>query len=1467
MRLPWVWIVFCLSTPIYRVNPLGIRLPFSPTIRRSCIGPPGSKSNCIKLEPFDPLILLLKMSNNDDTPKDKLRTSHDVLNRLRFDTEKYNAAEILVGYLDRIQGPMEMLASDFDTEGKDIAQHRIVYFRRATPDHAPRACDILWDRQGRVDRIFEASGKTHSSRNSNDGDIHETTLQQAQQAYHTMQRLAVEQAERKDVQEHNRQAREIRRQLAAQVLGDNTMPSQESSSQSTSSSTSSTSRKRQLTELSSSPLGSQTNSSKSSSQDAEQFLQTVNRLSLEAIFHPKFDNEKQRDSHIRQVMKEKVQANEGYLEVSLKHSGSLILWSGGQRYYSKNSTDNAFTTVAEILLRQHLVRAFWNETNSTAGDATDWERHYHECSQYIEQERLTLAFEVVTAVLGDHGARPPRDFLILTAVADRHMESFFKTDQVVAFAQRFRLPHNDFWTFTTPTAVNALFHLYDTSREKGTATSVMKTLNTAADSQIPSLYPHMAFQGEILEGIVIRYVSNKRKSQRQSSDGVVPSLDQLTSNAQALCETVPASLPDCPELLASSRYSTDNDSAPAWLTTDLRKLFFQNRLSGEFKIKVQGILGTQGRRTATRLKKEETPNVPQLLSQLQSSEDEETRRIAKVIDSLTKLNIRVDYSLAKEEVEGKGFQRWLCIIHVILDNAHQVYRKKVDPRNMSLFRGFAVEFGSTDSFSSNLRRSSEGMEIEEDGASLENDNDEAGLMLKMKFLPYMVRTFGCRNGLSTLKQSRADSFMQYTSNLLSKWGMSVEAREKWLPYFQSWAEYASPRLLGRVPEDGSDMPELTSDNYLDHLERFNGLIQSGEIKMGHAKDAFRGFVVVVAPKAKHSKLVADLVAQEVGCKVRYSGTEGVPPNPLGGLVCDVSIEDDRPGRFHKFFNDRGVGTSIIFVGCSDNEIKDCVDFGDFRIIKGKLNGWKKLSACFSAELSLCAIPNDAAMQVEREQTTPDLSEDLQMIVLGLQESGPSNSSESPGILVFFPQIPGCGKSSVVNADGEKELEKFLDEQGSKRKLQCRMGDKTQGKFWNIVRKEKAKDKSGVYIADKNVPSPTWDLLANVCADTSAIGVPIIPGNALKTEVIEGVRFPDGFVSMKRSHTFPFRLHYLAVCMLRVYSRKGGSHPGKLDSSTKRACLIVVMFYCLYDRLSADDFLEMMKTDFERNNAFLARDPVEVPFFRQSEPKELPSGLRDLLVEAIRAQRGLAFKKKDIGKFKDPYLDDLETRLRNALEESRGYLSSLTVDVDESRQAFLEKLKDTISQAESNQLMSEEGDGSALCLSRIRYVSVDVSPSAVHEFLLSNVGRADLNGFWKIICDENDPKSILRGVQSTDDRLIKTTHVTLAHTNSHSQKSMKENFGPVNDHDLQVAITGLLWDNLTAALEVQLPAQTDQGATLAGSINDFEHVTLWTNTDTKAKRSNELPLLVKQGKAQRVAFSDKMTLPGKLSFQS
>ncbi len=426
--------------------------------------------------------------------------------------------------------------------------------------------------------------------------------------------------------------------------------------------------------------------------------QTIRGMKLEAIFHPKFENENLNNQQIRKSMIEKVSNGEGVLEVSLKHSGSLILWSGGRRFYSKNATDNVHTNVGEILLRQHFARA-WRNHNSNeddSGDTTNLEKEqkFLECSHYVETNRLTLSFEVVTSVLGHHGDLPSRDFLILIAVANRNdgVGTFFTTTQLMEFAQRFRLPHNDVWIFQSLESAKKLFHLYDTRREDGLADTVTKTLSDACDGgHIRSLYPHGIFQGQILEGVVIRFV---RTSIHNSGGGSGDeSVDGQTSLLQKLCEQSDSILKEVPPDLSldwsTCMDSGDGSGALKLLQTNLRDIFDADDDDVSFAKTVDSIVKQSSHenyasRNVSKLGKKEV-DVPSIACRLLDDKniDFETHQICTLIRKLEELKLSVSYHVILEQTEassGKNHPddkqtRYLCIIHILHDSCHQKVSK------------------------------------------------------------------------------------------------------------------------------------------------------------------------------------------------------------------------------------------------------------------------------------------------------------------------------------------------------------------------------------------------------------------------------------------------------------------------------------------------------------------------------------------------------------------------------------------------------------------------------------------------------------------------------------------------------------------------------------------------------------------------------------------------------------------------
>ena len=968
----------------------------------------------------------------------------------------------------------------------------------------------------------------------------------------------------------------------------------------------------------------------------------IEQVCLEAIFYPKFENELQSDSIIRNKMKEKVAAGQGYLEVTVKHSGSLLLWSGGERFYSKNSTMNVFTAAGETLLRQHFVRAFWNDDDpSTATTTTQdkppllsrmlqlqQEQAYRKCSDYVEKHRLTLSFEVVTSFLGHHGDIPNRDYLILTAVADRQAERFFSTTELVELAHRFRLPHNDAWVFASLAHVEDLFTFYDSYRETGTASSVVSALTQSADvCCVSSMYPHVNFQGEIMEGIVIRYVPcNDRKH----------ALEHVTSLAQTahelLVNHVPPDLPDAPKLIQTTTVTTMNnnnnnsnnryDEFPPVLKTDLRVLFENNHDTFENALR-NLLLQSGSSRHIDRLSKKDIGDVPSLLRPISltpKASDRESHRIAHLVQTLSALNDRVDYSIVRELNETRDQEaRWLCIVHILFDKTFQKYRRHATESSMELYRGFVFEINpSRKPIKGNLDRTHE-------ASARQCREKEEPLMLKMKFLPYMVRTFGCRNGLKKVRNGGHEAFFQHATGMLSKWNISIAGRTEWLPFFEAWGKYAEACYNGQH----ADLPPLCESNYLTHLERFDELFSKGEYAQQKQESAsqclLQGLVVVVSPRLETSSLVADYIANQVGGARRVNRVETLTKTlvenacmPGGGIVCSTTGEKGN-NSLRKLVKVLGDSISLVLFQMSNEDIDEIIPESD-PARRGILRSWQK------TRCKLYRLPFESLFETKADSLADCRpNHDFSAMISERLKASRGADAQQPGLLLFFPGIPGCGKSSLMEGTTQQTIQKKLSEiqkdhpDKSERKLEIFVGDKIKEKFWSKVTLGRLKDSSGVTIADKNAPNFTsWKTVGALCAKTRAFGVPVLPDQlALQTTEVRGTQNK----SDDRKHVYPFSLAYLAVCLSRVLERPAGSHDGKLDSGTKRASLIVIMFYTLYRDISAEMILDQIESAVTNEGALLF-EPIRVPFFKSdgaAQRIQLPHSLEQALVEALRVQ--------------------------------------------------------------------------------------------------------------------------------------------------------------------------------------------------------------------------------------------------------
>lgn len=82
----------------------------------------------------------------------KQRTTEDVYYRLIHDGERFETCNVVIGYMDRMRGAMEMKFSSFlpMRDGGEIPFHRLRYFRNISRG-------LLYDRKSGVDCVFQGS--------------------------------------------------------------------------------------------------------------------------------------------------------------------------------------------------------------------------------------------------------------------------------------------------------------------------------------------------------------------------------------------------------------------------------------------------------------------------------------------------------------------------------------------------------------------------------------------------------------------------------------------------------------------------------------------------------------------------------------------------------------------------------------------------------------------------------------------------------------------------------------------------------------------------------------------------------------------------------------------------------------------------------------------------------------------------------------------------------------------------------------------------------------------------------------------------------------------------------------------------------------------------------------------------------------------------------------------------------------
>jgi len=1184
---------------------------------------------------------------------------------------------------------------------------------------------------------------------------------------------------------------------------------------------------------------------------------SIRKLKLEAIFHPKFDNEGP-DTEIRTNMLTKVAANEGYIEASLKHSGSLLLWSGGEYFYSKNSTNNVFTKVGMILLRQHFSRCFGGIKGS---------QEYRRCSDYIQKNRLTCSFEVVTSVLGHHGEIPKRDYLILIAVADRSdgKGRFYSTSELVKFAHQFRLPHNDTWVFSSTSTCEALFQIYNDMRETGTATAVIKQLDQiiAHDieedcTKVSSLYPHVIFQGDILEGIVIRYVSYTDTVGEKSSN--LDEMKELCTASNELLQRVPPSqtMGQAPNI--SKCIHIENVDLRALLEAskgdfELKVESVNQHLGGPPRRKVEWLNGTSHEGEEARTTAITCIDIISVANEILSApstnkHDQETLAIAKLIQTLDELKINVSYQVFKERQgwSNDRKERCLCILHIRDDSSfgkYNTYLRQENSDGMMLYRGFCIELISnvnSDDMHDNLN------ELWSVYTSLSGDNDdnttnknkEETLMFKMKFLPYMVRTFICRNGLSILRQSGIVAFENHAITQLVKWGVSDASVRKWVPFFKGWARYCS--------SPDANLPLLIEKTYLHHYDKYDELYASGMFNPTDQTSSFPGLIVVVGHSKDKLKTLSQAISKVLNCSKVTDDVNKITDKdvllamqPSGGGLVSVAGIDSGCRNIRKLARQNHEAIYIIMIEGEDVSKQSDVNV---KKMKGMTESWKKTKCNMLFDLPKeSTIQPDIKTTIEYLHTNNAAKEVMSKLKSCLKDS--SKSDERPGLIVYFPSIPGSGKSSLCkDIDSDNTLT-------CGRHVQLLEGDQVkkqgEGKFYDVVEKLLLTNPgSSITILDKNVPPISFSAIHKLCVERKCISLPVLP-MGMEDTIVDNT-------------CYPFSLRCLAVCISRVLQRQPNTHGGKLDSATDNACLICVKYYCFYRNMTEATLKEKLQTV----GGYQGEEIVKVPFFKKDASSlDLPPDLKTIIEDAIILQTQDDTKKCKVS---DKDKADCDIKLRSAIAKHLVYINNLTVSLDESRRSFVSELSKVItampSTLEPQAVVSKESS-TATAAGTIKIASLDLEYEVVHTAISQlRKSSSEVDDYFAHReehknNDEDDPYL---------DRFITSVHCTYAHSSQLSNSAMISTFRHLLGSTLDIKATSLLYNDKIAAIEIEIIPTSNQ---LDGNIpkpqNKFHHVTIWCAKGTEAYESNALPKKVENNEAKKVDFERPIIMRGVFAF--
>ncbi|EEF36032.1 hypothetical protein RCOM_1399970 [Ricinus communis] len=498
--------------------------------------------------------------------------------------------------------------------------------------------------------------------------------------------------------------------------------------------------------------------------------------------------------------------------------------------------------------------------------------------------RMCISMELVTAVLGDHGQRPREDYAVVTAVTElgNGKPKFYSTPEVIAFCRKWRLPTNHVWLFSTRKSVTSFFAAYDALCEEGTATTVCRALDEVADISVPDSQLSFIFHNLmslLLSGLLIfLYTSAELDLGPSLREICAANRTDEKQQLKALLQSVGSSFcPDHTDWFGIDGGDTHSRNADRSVVTK----FLQAHPADFSTTKFQEMI---------RLLRE--------------------RRFP--------VAFKCYHNFQKIDSVSSDSLFYKMVIHVHSDSGFRRYQKEMrhNPCLWPLYRGFFVDINL---FKANKEGVAEiakhekniGESVNHSDSILPKDglaDEDANLMIKLKFLTYKLRTFLIRNGLSILSKDGPSAYKAYYLRQMKIWGTSAGKQRELSKMLDEWAAYirrkygkkqlssstylseAEPFLEQFASRNPENQALIGSAGSLVRAEDFLAIIEGGRDEEGDLETERE-----VGPPSPIS-LVKDTVQKNEGLIVFFPGIPGCAKSALCKELLNApgGLGDDRP---------------------------------------------------------------------------------------------------------------------------------------------------------------------------------------------------------------------------------------------------------------------------------------------------------------------------------------------------------------------------------------------------------------------------------------------------------------------------------------------------------------------------------------------------------------------------------------------